>query len=136
MIEEIGQQRKSKVRAFPLFQELTARDLLQRRSTVSVSDSVGTEGDTTWSDSPLVASARFGDICVLDGIDRIDCHSLFVLRRLLQDGEIELPNGEKLTPSLFPGDQFRTAPIPSSRCTSSLYYFRLRLLIPLFACEQ
>ena len=29
-------------------------------------------------------------------IDRIDPHSLFVLRRLLQDEEIELPSGDKL----------------------------------------
>eukprot|EP00945_MAST-04E_sp_MAST-4E-sp1_P008696 g8696.t1 len=98
MLEEIGAQMKNKVRTFPLFQELTARDLLQRRSTISSSGAAGMEGDTTWSDSPLIASARSGDICVLDGIDRIDPHSMFVLRRLLQDGEIELPDGEKLIP--------------------------------------
>ena len=80
------------IRIFPLFQELTARDLLQRRCTVAESD----ETTTSWQDSPLVTAARNGDLCVLDGIDRIDPHSLFILRRLVQDGEIELPNGEKL----------------------------------------
>ena len=94
-------RRFATIRIMPLYQEMTARDLLQRRSTASsTSDSgngqKGQYSSTTWQDSPLIKAAKNGDICVLDGIDRIDPHSLFVLRRLLQDQEIELPSGDKL----------------------------------------
>lgn len=40
-------------RMFPLYRELTARDLLQRRVT-------DTEGSTAWADSPLIRAAREG----------------------------------------------------------------------------
>jgi MoxR-like ATPase len=40
-------------RIFPLYRELTARDLLQRRVT-------DTDGNTTWADSPLIRAAREG----------------------------------------------------------------------------
>ena len=91
----------STIRIMPLYQEMTARDLLQERSTANTTldSSEGQKGEyssTTWQDSPLIKAAKNGDICVLDGIDRIDPHSLFVLRRLLQDHEIELPSGDKL----------------------------------------
>lgn len=76
--------------AFPLYQELTSRDLLQRRIT-------DVHGNTAWTDSPLVQAARQGAVCVLDGIDRLDIHALCSLRRLLQDGAIDLPNGERLS---------------------------------------
>lgn len=80
-----------RVRTFPLYQEVTARDLLQRRVTATEGDSpplapheshpVGSNvaalsavgnntHNTTWVDSPLIAAARNGDLCVLDGIDR------------------------------------------------------------------
>lgn len=40
-------------RVFPLYRELTARDLLQRRVT-------DTAGNTSWADSPLIRAAREG----------------------------------------------------------------------------
>ena len=39
---------------FPLYRELTARDLLQRRVT-------DTAGSTAWADSPLIRAAREGE---------------------------------------------------------------------------
>ena len=54
-----------KLRVFPLYQELTSRDLLQRRVTDDA-------GSTTWTDSPLIRSAREGGLCVLDGIQSLD----------------------------------------------------------------
>jgi von Willebrand factor A domain-containing protein 8 len=78
-----------KLRVFPLYQELTSRDLLQRRITDDL-------GNTTWTDSPLIRSAREGSLCVLDGIHSLDVHALGSLRRLIQDGVVDLPNGERL----------------------------------------
>lgn len=79
------------VHIFPLYNDLSARDLLQRRSTDK-------DGNTSqWIDSPLVAAAKAGDICVLDGIERLDLHSLISLKRFLQDGVVDLPDGHRLS---------------------------------------
>ena len=93
-----------RTRTFPLYQEVTARDLLQRRITEADSSShivassaaaheestvhftsaassaslssnqnssdVASMNKTSWVDSPLIAAARNGDLCVLDGVDR------------------------------------------------------------------
>ena len=44
----------------------------------------------------MIAAARSGDLCILDGVNRIDSQVLSTLSRLLQDNEIDLPNGERL----------------------------------------
>lgn len=74
---------------FSLFKDMTARDLLQRRST-------DTKGNTSWEDSPLIHAARNGHIAVLDGVHRLGSDSLGVLQRLVQDREIDLADGTKL----------------------------------------
>lgn len=74
---------------FSLFKDMTARDLLQRRSTDS-------HGNTSWEDSPLIHAARNGHIAVLDGVHRLGSDSLGVLQRLVQDREIDLADGTKL----------------------------------------
>ena len=51
---------------------------------------------TNWRDSPLVAAARNGEVCILDGIDRVDTHCLLALGQLLGDGWVDLPSGERL----------------------------------------
>lgn len=87
---------------YPLFQEHTVRDLLQRRITVErpVTGADNSAGETIsvtgWVDSPLVQAMRVGGVCVLDGIERLDVHVFSSLRRLLQDREVELPSGEKM----------------------------------------
>ena len=81
-------------RVFPLYQEISSRDFLSRRATSK--DDVSGQVVTTWEDSPLIAAARDGCVCVLDGIDRVDSHCLLALSRLLGDGNITLPSGEKL----------------------------------------
>ena len=85
----VGVRTRPRLRTFPLYQEMAARDLLQRRGT-------GQDNRTTWHDSPLIASARSGDVCVVDGIDRVDGHGLLALARLANDGEIDLPSGERI----------------------------------------
>ncbi|RLN54749.1 hypothetical protein BBJ28_00020377, partial [Nothophytophthora sp. Chile5] len=74
---------------FSLFKDMTARDLLQRRSTDS-------HGNTQWEDSPLIHAARCGHLAVLDGVHRLGSDSLGVLQRLVQDREIDLADGTKL----------------------------------------
>ncbi|DAZ99802.1 TPA: hypothetical protein N0F65_001311 [Lagenidium giganteum] len=74
---------------FSLFKDMTARDLLQRRSTDS-------HGNTFWEDSPLIHAARHGHVAVLDGVHRLGSDSLGVLQRLVQDREIDLADGSKL----------------------------------------
>jgi MoxR-like ATPase len=77
-------------RIFPLYSDLTARDLLQRRTT-------DVDGSTTWTDSPLVIAARAGDVCVLDGVERLDVQTLLSLKRFFQDGDVDLPDGQRLS---------------------------------------
>ena len=74
---------------FPLHSELTSRDLLQRRVTDA-------SGATTWVDSAIVQAARRGALCLLDGIHRIPPPALMALQRLLLDGTLDLPDGERL----------------------------------------
>lgn len=56
------------------FQDMTSRDLIQQRTTLS-------NGDTIWKNSPLVEAALHGKLAVLDGINRTDPSTLAVLHR-------------------------------------------------------
>jgi hypothetical protein len=77
------------MRTFPLYNDLTSRDMLQRRAT-------DVAGNTAWVDSPLTAAAKNGDVCVLDGIERLDVQTLLSLKRLLHDAVLDLPDGSLL----------------------------------------
>ena len=70
---------------------MTARDLLQRRSTSA-------DGNSTWAHSPLVEAAVTGRLAILDGVDRLPSDTLATLQRLAQDREVTLPNGVTLIP--------------------------------------
>eukprot|EP00127_Corallochytrium_limacisporum_P004995 Clim_evm18s196 gene=Clim_evmTU18s196 len=72
-----------------LYNDMTARDLLQQRATKP-------NGDTYWRYSPLVMSALEGSLCVLDGIHRINHGTFTVLQRLVQDRELVLFEGKRL----------------------------------------
>lgn len=74
-VNALAAQAKQPIVTMPLFKDITARDLLQRRGT----DSEG----TAWIDSPLVTCARNGGILVLDGVHRI---SQDVLNTLVMHG--------------------------------------------------
>jgi hypothetical protein len=69
---------------------MTARDLLQQRTTTP-------EGDTVWRLAPLVEAALEGRLAVLDGLHRAHKSSLAVLQRLVQDRELQLFDGTRLT---------------------------------------
>ena len=72
-----------------LYQDMTARDLLQQRTTLS-------NGDTIWTFSPLVIAALEGKLAVLDGVHRIHRGTLAVLHRLVHDRELQLYDGTRL----------------------------------------
>ena len=72
-----------------LYQDMTARDLLQQRTTLE-------NGDTIWKYSPLVTAAIDGKMAVLDGIHRIHRGTLAVLHRLVHDKELQLYDGSRL----------------------------------------
>ncbi|KAI4872445.1 hypothetical protein NFI96_033688, partial [Prochilodus magdalenae] len=70
-----------------LYQDMTARDLLQQRYTLP-------NGDTAWRASPLVSAAQEGKMVLLDGIHRVNLGTLAVL--LLHDRELALYDGTRL----------------------------------------
>ncbi|XP_026673539.1 von Willebrand factor A domain-containing protein 8 isoform X2 [Ceratina calcarata] len=72
-----------------LYQDMTSRDLIQQRSTLS-------NGDTVWKNSPLVDAALEGKLAILDGINRIDSSTLTILHRLVHDRELQLHDGKRL----------------------------------------
>uniref|UniRef100_A0A8D1YX47 von Willebrand factor A domain-containing protein 8 n=1 Tax=Sus scrofa TaxID=9823 RepID=A0A8D1YX47_PIG len=72
-----------------LYQDMTARDLLQQRYTLP-------SGDTAWRSSPLVNAALEGKLVLLDGIHRVNAGTLAVLQRLIHDRELSLYDGSRL----------------------------------------
>jgi hypothetical protein len=84
----------------PLFKDMSARDLIQRRATDQTSGS--NKGATVWEDSPLVYAAKRGLLCVLDGVDRIPADVLNTLQRLVHDRCLDLCDGSRLVPLPLP----------------------------------
>merc|ERR1712013_117303 len=72
-----------------LYADMTARDLLQQRTTTET-------GDTVWRLSPLVEAAIEGKLAVLDGLHRVHRGTLAVLQRLVHDRELQLYDGSRL----------------------------------------
>ncbi|XP_036613372.1 von Willebrand factor A domain-containing protein 8 [Trichosurus vulpecula] len=72
-----------------LYQDMTARDLVQQRYTLP-------NGDTAWRSSPLVTAALEGKLLILDGIHRVNAGTLAVLQRLIHDRELTLFDGSRL----------------------------------------
>ncbi|XP_069941398.1 von Willebrand factor A domain-containing protein 8 isoform X2 [Cherax quadricarinatus] len=72
-----------------VYQDMTARDLVQQRVTSPT-------GDTAWQFSPLVTSALEGKMVILDGIHRLHHGTLAVLHRLIHDRELQLYDGSRL----------------------------------------
>ncbi|XP_059052100.1 von Willebrand factor A domain-containing protein 8 [Achroia grisella] len=72
-----------------LYQDMTARDLMQQRTTLD-------NGDTVWKNSALVEAALKGHLAVLDGLHRIHPSTLAVLHRLVHDRELQLHDGTRL----------------------------------------
>ncbi|XGW33259.1 hypothetical protein V3C99_017601 [Haemonchus contortus] len=75
-----------------LYQDMNARELLQRRRMLD-------NGDTLWEDSQLVAAAKRGDVCVLDGAERVHWSALESLASLCYHRTLFLPDGSRLVGS-------------------------------------
>lgn len=50
---------------FAIYSEMSSQDLLLRRGTDS------STGETIWDETPLLRAARRGDVCILDGIEKL-----------------------------------------------------------------
>lgn len=77
------------VEHIPLYKDITARGLLQRRTTRP-------NGDTDWEDSSLVVAALTGRIAILDGVEQMIPGTLASLQLLVSEREARLPNGMRL----------------------------------------
>jgi len=73
----------------PLYKDITARSLLQRRTTHP-------NGDTDWENSSLVVAALKGRIAILDGVEQMMPGTLATLQLLVSHREARLPNGQRL----------------------------------------
>ena len=74
-----------------LYKDMTARDLLLRRSTNS-------KGETLWQSTPLVEGLRHGRLVILDGLDRLAVGTIAAILRLIEDREIVLFDGSRYIP--------------------------------------
>lgn len=97
VVGEKGAGKSATIRAFakalgyrvefiPLYKDMSARDLLQRRSTTL-------SGDTTWEMSPLVKAALDGSLAILDSADAVPPATLSTIARLISEREIPMPDG-------------------------------------------
>jgi MoxR-like ATPase len=64
-----------KTHLFAIYSEMTSQDLLLRRGTDA------STGETIWEESPLLRAARNGDVCILDGIEKLRPDVLASLQR-------------------------------------------------------
>jgi MoxR-like ATPase len=116
LLQELASHAEQDMLVFPVYQEMSGRDLLQRRGTTT--DAAGSaeahNATSLWRDSPLTKAARSGRLCVLDGVDRIDPQALLAIRTLISSPtyhapepeldypggvearEVDLPSGERL----------------------------------------
>lgn len=74
LVSRIAELLNQSIEPMILYQDITARDFMQQRSTTYT-------GDTTWSDSPIVRAAKNGTIAVLDGIHRLHSSTSAILFR-------------------------------------------------------
>ncbi|KAK6745050.1 hypothetical protein RB195_011638 [Necator americanus] len=72
-----------------LYQDMNSRELFQRRRMLD-------SGDTLWEDSQLVAAAKRGDVCVLDGVEKVHWSTLESLGTLCHHRLLFLPDGSRM----------------------------------------
>ncbi|XP_014598623.1 PREDICTED: von Willebrand factor A domain-containing protein 8 isoform X1 [Polistes canadensis] len=88
-IQKLADLMGYEVEPIMLYQDMTSRDLIQQRTTLS-------NGDTVWKNSALVDAALEGKMAVLDGVDRIHPSTLAILHRLIYNRELQLHDGKRL----------------------------------------
>lgn len=75
---------------FSLFKDMTSRDLLLTRGTDE-------QGNTMWRKTPLTRAVENGSMVILDGIDKLAPDTLTSISRLLEQRQVDLPDGTRLT---------------------------------------
>lgn len=75
IVKELADRLSLDIEPIMMYQDMTARDLLQQRSTLP-------NGDTIWRPSTLVSAALEGKIAVMDGLHRLNSGTLFTIQRL------------------------------------------------------
>ncbi|XP_060525989.1 von Willebrand factor A domain-containing protein 8 isoform X2 [Cylas formicarius] len=89
LLEKLASLLGNETETIVLYQDMTARDLIQQRTTLD-------NGDTVWTFAPLVKAALEGKLAILDGIHRIHPSTFSVLHRLVHDRELQLYDGKRL----------------------------------------
>lgn len=74
LIAQLARMIDQTIEPMVLYQDMTARDFVQQRTTTAA-------GDTVWRDSALIRAAKTGAVAVLDGIHRIHNSTIGVLHR-------------------------------------------------------
>lgn len=74
---------------FSLFKDMTSRDLLLTRRTDEA-------GNTVWQKTPLTRAVENGTMVMLDGIDKLSGDTLSSISRLMEQREVDLPDGTRL----------------------------------------
>ncbi|ELK10026.1 hypothetical protein PAL_GLEAN10015259 [Pteropus alecto] len=103
-----------------LYQDMTARDLLQQRYTLP-------NGDTAWRSSPLVTAALEGKLVLLDGIHRVNAGTLAVLQSQVQTNKRLLP---RFISSLLPGSPSSSSSSSCHKCQPALLHVAPRCRVP------
>ncbi|GKY90990.1 von Willebrand factor A domain-containing protein 8 [Mayamaea pseudoterrestris] len=75
-----------------VFSEMTLTDLFLRRATNPLT------GETAWEASPLLNAIRDGDLCVLDGVEKLRPDVLAALQSLCLSRDMYLPDGRRIMP--------------------------------------
>ena len=73
---------------FSLYSDMSARDLLMTRGTDN--------GNTVWRPTPLTRAVERGTWVILDGIDKLRSDTLTSLALLMEQGQVDLPDGRRL----------------------------------------
>lgn len=89
LARQLARRSGAKVELFSLYSDMTARDLLLTRGT-------DLEGNTVWRNTPLTRAVERGSWVVLDGIDKVSTDTLTSLALLMEQGQVDLPDGQRL----------------------------------------
>eukprot|EP00977_Amphora_coffeiformis_P014936 scaffold4262_cov169-Amphora_coffeaeformis.AAC.5 len=96
LARQIAKRSGTHAELFSLYSDMTARDLLLTRGTDE-------DGNTIWRKTPLSRAIENGTWVILDGIQKISNDTLTSVALLMEQGQIDLPDGTRLRA----GDGFR-----------------------------
>eukprot|EP00529_Nitzschia_sp_RCC80_P007784 CAMPEP_0113506290 /NCGR_PEP_ID=MMETSP0014_2-20120614/35823_1 /TAXON_ID=2857 /ORGANISM="Nitzschia sp." /LENGTH=1267 /DNA_ID=CAMNT_0000401763 /DNA_START=433 /DNA_END=4237 /DNA_ORIENTATION=+ /assembly_acc=CAM_ASM_000159 len=89
LAKHFGDQTQQPMYLFSLYSDMTTRDLLLTRATDGT-------GNTIWRSTPLTRAIEQGHGVILDGIDKLSTDTCTSLALLLEQGQIDLPDGRRI----------------------------------------